>query len=102
MNPGNVAAHIHNEGYRDDYYAVDQYDTCLRARWFEEQTRDSSGRQLPLDWDFDRWPTMELPISWNTADPGLFLYEGPMVFTRTFVWESRCDERVFLRFGGAH
>jgi beta-glucuronidase len=127
MNPGNFEAHIHNERYRDDYYAVpitheswvcnhgrpteslngvwhyavDQYDTCLRARWFEEQTRDSSGLQLPLDWDFDRWPTMELPISWNTADPGLFLYEGPMVFTRMFVWESCADERVFLRFGGA-
>lgn len=128
MKPGNFEAHIHNESYREEYYArsvgaeswicnhgdhserlnglwhyaVDQYDTCLRARWFEERTHDAAGRPLPLDWDFDRWPTTHLPCSWNTADPQLFYYEGPLVYTRRFSARSAAsNERLFLKFHGA-
>jgi beta-glucuronidase len=130
MNPGNYESHIHDEAYRSAFYehlitadswvtdhgdepeslsglwqfAVDQYDTCLRARWFEERTHDESGRPLPLDWDFEAWDTISVPSCWNTAVPELALYEGPVVYTRTFEYQrgggERRGRRVFLRFHG--
>lgn len=127
MQPGNYESHIHDEAYRDPFYriqvsadswvcdhggaseslngvwnyAVDQYDTCLRARWFAERTHDESGRSLPLDWDFDAWKSIVVPSCWNTAAPELLFYEGPVVYTRTFAYEpADDDERIFLRFHG--
>ena len=40
-------------------YAVDQYDTCLRQKWFLERYSDSNGFTLPVDYSFDEWPKME-------------------------------------------
>lgn len=81
-------------------YSPDLYDTALRSRWFEEPLHDEEGRPLPWDFDFDRWPEMRLPATWNVRDPRLFYYEQPVVFTRAFRYESRGEERVVLRFGG--
>ena len=83
------------------HYAVDQYDTCLRQRWFAERGRDGAGRSLPLDHSFEEWPVMELPRCWNTAQREYLLYEGPMVFTRRFRCPPAGDRRVFLRIGAA-
>lgn len=131
VKPRNFEPHIHDEAYRLPFYrspiaakswvcdhggqteslnglwryAVDQYDTCLRARWFAEQTHDAAGRPLPVDWDFDGWDTIAVPSCWNTAAPELRLYEGPVVYTRVFDYEPQSadhsgPERVFLRFHG--
>lgn len=94
-------------GLRDDTelldgpwnYAVDQYDTALRAKWYEEPLHDEEGRQVPWDFDFESWPTMDLPASWNVVDERLFYYESSVVFTRTFRYENRGETRVLLRFG---
>ena len=83
------------------HYAVDQYDTCLRQRWFREETRDKQGRSLPVDFSFDDWPVMDLPQCWNTFQKEYLLYEGPMVFTRRFSRPPAGDRRVFLRIGAA-
>ncbi len=48
------------------HYAVDQYDTCLRQRWFLGGDRDARGRTLPVDYSFEEWPVMDLPQCWNT------------------------------------
>ena len=66
------------------HYAVDQYDTCIRQHWFEERRFDAKGNTLPVDYSFDEWPVMQLPCCWNTQAEKLELYEGSMVFTRTF------------------
>lgn len=85
------------------HYAVDQYDTCLRQKWYLERNRDSKGFTLPVDYSFDEWPLMHLPCCWNTAAPEYLLYEGPMVFTRKFEYEPvRAGERVFLKIGAAN
>ena len=70
------------------HYAVDQYDTCLRQKWFREIHRDQNGFSLPVDYSFDEWPVMKLPCCWNTEAPEYMLYEGGMVFTRTFDYEN--------------
>ncbi len=56
----------------------------------------------PMDFDFDEWPTLELPACWNMVSERLFLYEGPMVFTRMFEVDVSEVERVFLRIGAAN
>lgn len=86
------------------HYAIDQYDTCLRQKWFLEQYFDKDGRSLPVDFSFQDWPTISLPCSVNTEKPELFWYEGPLVFTRTFSWDMQenMDKKVFLRIGAAN
>ena len=90
------------------HYAVDQYDTCIRQHWFEERYQDKNGFTLPVDYSFDEWPTMNLPCCWNTEKEMFLLYEGSMVFTRTFRFEAAdagsagTKERVFLKIGAAN
>ena len=90
------------------HYAVDQYDTCIRQHWFEERYQDKNGFTLPVDYSFDEWPVMELPCCWNTEKEMFLLYEGSMVFTRTFRYAaaetgpSGAKERVFLKLGAVN
>lgn len=84
------------------HYAVDQYDTCIRQKWFLERKSDEHGFSLPVDYSFDEWPVMELPACWNTVAPEYLLYEGSMVFTRIFSYAARGDEEVYLRIGAAN
>ncbi len=83
-------------------YAIDQYDTCIRQKWFLEKYIDDKGFTLPVDYSFDEWPETELPACWNTGDDRFLLYEGSMVFTRTFKTDVVPGERVFLRIGAAN
>jgi beta-glucuronidase len=83
-------------------YGIDQYDNCLRSRWFEEVDRDKAGRRLPLDYNFDQWPRMSLPCCWNLEKERYLLYEGSVVFTRAFNYQNHGEARVFLRFGAVN
>lgn len=84
------------------HYGIDQYDTCLRAKWYEEKYYDDNGLQLPVDFSFDEWPVMQLPCCWNLVKPELFLYEGSMVFTRKFLLQPKEGERIYLKIGAAN
>ncbi len=86
----------------DWHYAVDQYDTCIRQKWFLERTVDEKGFSLPVDFSFDEWPLMTLPACWNTLDDKYLLYDGSMVFTRTFSFDPKEDEEVYLRIGAGN
>lgn len=83
-------------------YAVDQYDTCLRQKWFKEKQFDENGYTLPLDYSFDEWPVMQLPCCWNTLEDKFLLYDGSMVFTRKFSHCGHEEERVILKVGAAN
>jgi beta-glucuronidase len=80
-------------------YGVDQYDTCLRAKWYKEEYLDEDGRAYPVDFSFDTWDTMKIPSCWNSQSEKYFLYEGTMVFTRKFVYKNHGEKRVFIKFG---
>lgn len=83
-------------------YAVDQYDTCLRQRWFRERYMDERGFTLPVDFSFDTWPEMKLPVCWNMVRPEYIIYDGSMVFTKKFDFSKRDNEKVYLRIGAAN
>jgi beta-glucuronidase len=81
-------------------YGIDQYDTCLRNKWWLEHEFTHDGRALPLDYSFDSWESVTLPCCWNMKCEKLFLYEGGMVYTRKFSHVNTPNERVFIKFGG--
>lgn len=85
-------------------FAVDQYDTCIRQKWFNEIYKNDKGFSLPVDYSFDDWPTMKIPSCWNTNAPEFLLYEGPMVFTRKFNFDksNHKGKRVFLKIGAVN
>jgi beta-glucuronidase len=124
---GNYQADIHNTDYEREYleprleaggliniagreteslngkwnFAADLYDTCRRARWFQENRFDSSGAEKPVDWDWEGWERLTVPACWNTERPELLYFEGSGVYTRTFRYIPRQrGERLLLYFAG--
>ncbi|MDR0848787.1 MAG: hypothetical protein LBN10_07060 [Propionibacteriaceae bacterium] len=86
----------------DWHFAIDPYDTCLRARWFEEKYVDEAGRPYPVDFSFDQWETISVPSCWNVQKELWYWYEGSAVYVRNFSFEpGPASERVFLTFDGA-
>lgn len=83
-------------------FGIDQYDTCLRARWFEEKYVDEEGRTNPMDFSFDEWEKIKVPSTWNTQQEKFFYYEGSAVYTRTFTYCNQGEDRVFLKFGAVN
>lgn len=81
------------------HYAVDQYDTCLRQKWYLENYYDRNGYSFPVDYSFDEWPTMQLPCCFNTVAPEYLLYEGSMVYTRRFSYVNCGEDKVMLKVG---
>lgn len=128
QEPQNFVDHLHNQSYEDQYltnrithhsmvndngrdkeslnglwnFGVDQYDTCLRAKWYEENYVDDEGRTNPMDFSFDLWENMKVPASWNTQQEKMFYYEGSVVYTRTFLYVNKGEERVFIKFGAVN
>jgi beta-glucuronidase len=125
---GNFLFNIHDASYEDQYletrltasglvnqagrrteslngrwnFGVDWYDTCRRAKWFQETERDEAGRPKPLDWDWEAWERMKVPSCWNMEREELRYFEGSGVYTRTFRYLPESEgERAFLRFEGA-
>jgi len=126
--PENFVEGIHNDDYESEYlslrldasrlvnitgreaeslngiwnFAPDLYDTCRRSHWFSANRLDASGRELPLDFDWENWDLTTVPSCWNLQKPELHYFEGFGVYTRTFRYFSRNKgERLFLRFEGA-
>ena len=84
-------------------YAIDQYDHFLEAKCYLEKATDRNGFSLPLDYSFDEWPLMSLPVCWNLYEKELKLYDGSMVFTRKFEYIPKNEnERVILKIGAAN
>ena len=78
-------------------YHPDVYEAGLRAGWHAAAasgetdaktadgtpggTPDKHGPVRPWDFDFDHWPTMHIPATWNVEDERLFYYESTVMFT---------------------
>jgi beta-glucuronidase len=125
---GNFQAGIHSTDYESEYlkhrldasslinitgrgleslngkwnFAPDLYDTCRRNHWYKDTRFQASGKELPLDYDWEGWDRIDVPSSWNLAKPELLYFEGSGVYTRTFRYIPLTKgERVLLFFEGA-
>jgi len=83
-------------------FSTDQYDYCLRGKWYEERHFDENGLSLPVDYDFEDWEKLKVPGVWNTQKKEYFYYEGPGVYTRTFQYRSHGEKKVVLRCGAVY
>ncbi|MCR5289363.1 MAG: hypothetical protein K6E51_05175 [Treponema sp.] len=84
------------------HFSTDQYDYCLRGKWYEEKYFDENGLSLPVDYDFDGWDTIQVPGVWNTQKKEYFYYEGPGVYTRTFIYKNHGEKKVILKCGAVY
>ena len=78
---------------------VDPYETGLRARFYENATSETGG---PIEYNFERSATLNVPGDWNTQKERLFFYEGPIWYRRTFSYKRREHTRAFIYFGAAN
>lgn len=83
-------------------FSADVFDTFIRKKFFEESYLDEQGREKPVDFDFDKWETVDVPSNWNLQKPEYKFFEGTGVYTRKFQYNKRQDERVFVRIGAAN
>ncbi|WP_319757787.1 glycoside hydrolase family 2 TIM barrel-domain containing protein [uncultured Sphaerochaeta sp.] len=84
------------------HFSPDPYETCLRAKWFKEKKISDNGLPLPIDSDFEGWPTINVPSCWNTECKDLYYYESTALYFKTFKYkEHHTGERVFLHFEGS-
>jgi len=83
-------------------FSLDPYQTCLRAGWYLEASHDASGREYPLDYDFDQWEPVPVPSCWNLLKKEYLWYEGPAVYTRKFTYVNRGEKTVVLKIGAAN
>ncbi len=83
-------------------FSPDQYDYCLRGKWYEEQHFDDKGLSLPADYDFEDWEKIKVPGVWNTQKKEYFYYEGPGIYTRTFQYRNHGEKKVILKCGAVY
>lgn len=65
-----------------------------------------NGRQLPggepVEYDFQKSPTLEVPGDWNTRRESLFFYEGLVWYQKEFSYQRKPRTRVFFHAGAAN
>ncbi len=85
------------------FFAIDPYDTGLRADWHLLVKEDANGRLVPWDYDHDAGEETVVPCCWNTTRPEYLYYEGSAWYAREFTYIAvEPGERVFLKIGAAN
>lgn len=83
-------------------FTVDPYETCLRSHWYNEVKENPENHmEIPLDYNFDLYPTHNVPSCWNMEDSQLFYYSDLGLYSKTFKYENRGEDKVFLHLEGA-
>lgn len=84
-------------------FSIDVYNTFYRKKFFNEINEDSNGKEIPVDYNYDKWEETKVPSNWNTENDKYFFYEGTAIYTRTFKYEANRDkETVILKIGAAN
>jgi len=60
---------------------------------------DSTG---PIEYNFAKSPTLQVPGDWNTQRESLMFYEGPLWYERDFEYHKTPGKRIFLHIGAAN
>jgi len=60
---------------------------------------DSTG---PIEYNFAKSPTLQVPGDWNTQRESLMFYEGPVWYEKDFDYHKTPGRRVFLHIGAAN
>ncbi|MGD0568189.1 MAG: glycoside hydrolase family 2 TIM barrel-domain containing protein [Candidatus Sulfotelmatobacter sp.] len=79
---------------------VDPFENGTSAGFYRNQiAKDKSER---VEYSFDASPVLNVPGDWNTQREQSLFYEGPVWYRRTFNYQRRANNRVFVYFGAAN
>jgi beta-glucuronidase len=79
---------------------VSYHAEWLADGYFKDaKPRDKSHR---VEYDFDASPTLEVPGDWNSQQPELFFYEGPLWYRKKTDYSAELDRRIFVHFGAVN
>jgi beta-glucuronidase len=82
-------------------YILDPFDAAKRGnnrrRTFWNDFRPAPDGPL-VEYDWRESPVIDLPRDWNSHDPELLWYNGPVYFRRTFTAEAKPGTQRFLAF----
>src|SRR5258708_20365781 len=56
----------------------------------------------PVEYDFQKSPSLHVPGDWNTQRESLFFYEGIMWYEKEFSYARKPGKRVFFHVGAAN
>ena len=79
---------------------IDPYESGIWSHFYENR-KPTSKTEL-IEYDFDRSPKLKVPGDWNSQDEKLLFYEGPMWYQRSFSYQKKTNQRVFLHFGAVN
>lgn len=78
---------------------VDPYDTG-KSGHFYLNAKPKTKVEL-VEYDFDASPVLNVPGDWNSQRESLFFYEGTVWYQKSFLYQKREHQRVFIYFGAA-
>ena len=86
-----------------DPYGTGLYDFHQNLRkngyFINQKQKHGDG---PLEYSFEKSPTLRVPGDWNTQRESLFLYEGPVWYEKDFSYQKRLRTRTFFHVGAAN
>jgi beta-glucuronidase len=91
--------HVIPDPYQTGLYDFHKHE--IKNGWFMNQ-KAKPGDSGPIDYDFAKSPTLNVPGDWNTQKPEFFYYEGLMWYEKDFSYEPKPHTRAFLRIGAAN
>lgn len=91
--------HVIPDPYQTGLYDFHKHE--IKNGWFMNQ-KAKPGDTGPIDYDFAKSPTLNVPGDWNTQKPEFFYYEGLMWYEKDFTYDPKPHTRAFLRIGAAN
>jgi beta-glucuronidase len=79
---------------------VDPYSNGFSS-YFRNQ-KQQPGDTRPIEYDFSKSPTLNVPGDWNTQRESLFYYEGPVWYQKDFTYNPKEHTKLYLHVGAAN
>ncbi|MBV9489751.1 MAG: beta-glucuronidase [Verrucomicrobia bacterium] len=93
----------------DWHTIVDPYGTGLytfhgelRTEGYFTNAKQAAPDRGPVEYDFQKSPTLHVPGDWNTQREALFFYEGPVWYEKDFSYRRKPGMRAFFHVGAAN
>jgi len=91
--------HVIPDPYQTGLYDFHKHE--LARGWFAND-KAKPGDTGPIDYDFAKAETIQVPGDWNTQKPELFWYEGLMWYEKDFDFTPKEHTKTFLHIGAAN